>query len=154
LGHDTANSTRFRLLPGGRRVAQVLAVRSWSQAGATVEAGNPSSAWRGCRRAWGGGFSRSSGGGGFLDDAGKRPISEDPLDDCPYLLPRQPPIAHSDARERDTFDALGLGQSPHSCQRLLNRLVAGAGVPVALLGAEVEHPRPAFILPQPGIAEV
>src|SRR5262249_46910834 len=90
----------------------------------------------------------------LVDDDDTRPTPEDSLDDRPHLLPRQAPVAGADARQGDALNALGVRQHPHPCQRLLDRLVAGAGVPETLLRAQVEHPRTAPVLPEPDVARV
>src|SRR5262249_39343305 len=101
-----------------------------------------------------GAYVRLSGGVLLIDNQNARPIPEDLLDDRPYLLPGEAAIAHPDPRQGDALDALGVCQLAHPPQSLFDRLIAGPGAPVALLGAEVEYPRPPFVLPQPGIAQV
>ena len=90
----------------------------------------------------------------LVDHERPRPVGEHRLDDRPHLLPRQPAVADADPGDGDARDALGVRLLPHRPEGRLDRLVAGPRPPVALLGAQVEHPGPVLRLPEPAVAQV
>ena len=64
-----------------------------------------------------------------------RPLAEGRLEHAPDLLPGQPAVPDADAGHGDVLDPLGVGLLPHPPQGGLDRLVAGPGPPLPLLGA-------------------